>query len=91
MWKVELSRESRKYISKSEKKVVSSILSKIKNFKEWLEDKGPLSTDVKRLKGNWEGFYRIRVGNIRIILSLDRDKKIIRIHDIGHRGDVYKT
>lgn len=91
MWKVELSKESRKYLNKSEKKVVSSILNRINNFKEWLENKGPLMADVKRLKGNWEGFYRIRTGNVRIIFSLDRDKKIIRIHDMGHRGDVYKT
>ncbi len=91
MWKVELSKESRKYLSKSEKKVVSTILGKIDNFKAWLENKGPLTADVKRLKGNWKGFYRIRVGNIRIILSLDRNKKIVKVYDMGHRGNVYKV
>ena len=91
MWKVELSKDSRKYLSKSEKKVVSAILGKIDNFKAWLENKGPLTTDVKRLSGNWEGFYRIRIGTIRIILSLDKNKKIIKVHDMGHRGKVYKV
>ena len=89
MWRVILSKESRKYLNKSERRVVFSIFNKINSFREWLEYKGPLTADVKRLKGNWEGFYRIRLGNIRIIFSLDRDEKIIRVHDIGHRGDVY--
>ena len=89
MWRIELSKESRKYLNRSEKRVVSSIFNKINSFREWLEHRGPLTVDVKRLKGNWEGFYRIRLGNNRILFSLDREVKIIRVHDIGHRGDVY--
>jgi len=89
VWRIELSKESRKYLNRSESRVVSLIFNKINAFKEWLEHKGPLTVDVKRLKGNWEGFYRIRLGNIRIIFSLDREEMIIRVHDIGHRGNVY--
>ncbi|KAF0134119.1 MAG: RelE/StbE family addiction module toxin [Candidatus Saganbacteria bacterium] len=34
--------------------------------------------------------YRIRVGDYRIIYSIDDAKKIIKILDIGHRKDIYR-
>jgi len=37
-----------------------------------------------------QGSYRLRVGNIRIIYSVDDAIKIVYIEVIGFRGDVYK-
>ena len=42
------------------------------------------------MKGNWEGFYRLRLGN-RIIFTVDFDSKDIEIYAIGFRGDVTKN
>ena len=41
---------------------------------------------VKKLVGD-EG-YRLRVGNYRVILDLDREKLIILVLRIGHRRNV---
>ena len=41
---------------------------------------------VKKLVGD-EG-YRLRVGNYRMILDLDKEKLIILVLRIGHRRDV---
>lgn len=32
----------------------------------------------------------MRIGNVRIIYSVDNDVKIINIENIDNRGDVYK-
>lgn len=44
--------------------------------------------DIKKMKGEWLGFYRLRIGKIRIIFRLSDDD--IEVFTIGVRGDVYK-
>lgn len=44
--------------------------------------------DIKPLQG--ESYYRLRVGNWRIIFDKQDDIKIITIEKIKPRGDVYK-
>lgn len=44
--------------------------------------------DVKKLKG-YGSFYRLRVGDIRIIFEKLEDKFIIVVIDIGNRGQIY--
>ena len=40
--------------------------------------------------GDWAGYYRLRVGNVRVIFWIDKDENIISVDHIGPRGDVYK-
>jgi|JI9StandDraft_1071089.scaffolds.fasta_scaffold61816_3 mRNA interferase RelE/StbE len=49
----------------------------------------PFPTKVKKLQ-NFEG-YRIRVGDYRILYTINSVKKIIEIFSIGHRKEVYKN
>ena len=46
--------------------------------------------DIKKLKGKWEGFLRLRVGKIRVIFKLDVENRVIEIYKAGLRGKVYK-
>jgi mRNA interferase RelE/StbE len=46
--------------------------------------------DIKQMKGEWKGFYRLRVGKIRLIFSVSNDSDDIEVYVIGARGDVYK-
>jgi mRNA interferase RelE/StbE len=48
--------------------------------------------DYKALQGYNGNYYRIRKGNIRIIVQVVNDEIIIEaiIEDIGFRGDIYK-
>ncbi|MDQ6756349.1 MAG: type II toxin-antitoxin system RelE/ParE family toxin [Bacteroidota bacterium] len=48
----------------------------------------PLPSGYKKLKG-FKNLYRIRVGNYRIIYSVQHDILIIEILKIAHRKDVY--
>jgi mRNA interferase RelE/StbE len=51
-----------------------------------------INVDYKQLQGNLKDIFRIRKGNIRIIVKVVDDEIIIEaiIEDIGFRGDVYK-
>ena len=46
--------------------------------------------DIRRLRGEWEGFLRLRVGDIRVIFRLDFENKIIYIYNIHYRKSAYK-
>ncbi len=40
--------------------------------------------------GEWAGWHRIRIGDMRVIFWFDEDEDIVYIDHIGYRGDVYK-
>jgi mRNA-degrading endonuclease RelE of RelBE toxin-antitoxin system len=48
-----------------------------------------VSINIISLKGEWEGYYRIRKGDIRIIILIDEQNKHIKVHDINFRGNIY--
>ena len=50
------------------------------------------NVDFKQMNGAISDVYRIRKGNIRIIVRLKNEEIIIEaiIVDIGYRGDIYK-
>jgi mRNA interferase RelE/StbE len=48
----------------------------------------PRPSGVVKLTGD-DKLYRVRVGNYRIVFSIDDTERIIRITRIRHRRDVY--
>ena len=49
----------------------------------------PLPRQAIKLAGG-EQWYRIRVGDYRIVYGVDRDARQITIHYVRHRRDVYR-
>jgi len=45
--------------------------------------------DVRPLRGNLAGVYRLRVGQYRVILVVDEERKRISVREIGPRGSIY--
>jgi len=43
------------------------------------------------MAGEWRGYYRLRIGDIRVIFWPDLKTKTIYVDYIGPRGDIYKT
>jgi mRNA interferase RelE/StbE len=84
MFQIHLSRDAKKFLEKSPQK------ERIKE-KLLLLAKEPANKllDIKKLKG-MPGYYRLRVGGIRIIYFIKPLEKIIQVLDIDNRGDVYK-
>lgn len=45
--------------------------------------------DIKTLKGDLQGFLRMRVGKLRVVFTIDWQRDELLIHDIDFRGDIY--
>jgi mRNA interferase RelE/StbE len=43
------------------------------------------------LSENWAGFYKLRVGDYRVIYSLDETISVLWIEKVGHRRDIYEV
>lgn len=48
------------------------------------------NANPKALKGDLAGLYKLREGDYRIIYEILRKEKVILIHSIGHRREVYQ-
>ena len=46
-------------------------------------------TNIKKLKGKFEGYYRYRVGNYRLFYLIEGEKVLIVITDFRHRQNAY--
>jgi len=44
----------------------------------------------QRLTGKLRAMYKLRAGDYRVLYSVDYNKRLIIIHRIGHRRDVYE-
>lgn len=49
------------------------------------------SLSLEPLTGQWQGMYKLRVGDYRAIYTLDSTRGLLIVHVVGHRGEVYKT
>ena len=72
-------------LSKIDNTVAKRITDKLTWLSENIENMTPLS-----LKGDFSGLYKLKVGDWRIIYDIDHKKKVITVHKIGHRKEIYR-
>lgn len=46
--------------------------------------------DVRRLRGEWQGHYRLRVGERRVIFTYENGRLVIRVIAVKPRGKAYR-
>jgi mRNA interferase RelE/StbE len=86
-WNVELSRVALKALDRMERSVQIRIRDRIRQLAA-LEN--PLRhKDVRDLEGKLQGYYRLRVGEYRLIFELDPANKKIGIQAVAPRGKAY--
>jgi len=86
-WNIEYSKRANDFIE--EHGIRERVRESIKNF--ILKITGlNINIDVKKLKGEWAGYYRIRKGKIIIILNPSIESKSIFVDVVDFRGNVYK-
>ena len=49
-----------------------------------------VAVDLQKTSGKWVGCYRVRVGKVRIIFSIDFDRQNVLIEVVDNRGSAYK-
>ncbi|NOZ62413.1 MAG: type II toxin-antitoxin system RelE/ParE family toxin [Calditrichaeota bacterium] len=89
---IKFSSSARKFIEKSGKREQEKIRLKIKMLLQTIEESGFIpfqELHIRKLKGEWQGFYRMRIGAIRVIFRIDREQRVIYVYDIDYRGSVY--
>jgi mRNA interferase RelE/StbE len=70
------------------KRLDKSIARRITAKAEWLAANA-MTVRHKALTGRWHGLYKWRVGEYRIVYSLDHERRVILIAVIGNRSDIY--
>lgn len=60
------------------------IVSKIRWLTENFDQVSP-----EPLTGNLKGLFKLRVGDYRVVYSFNREEKLITIHLVGHRREIY--
>ncbi len=86
-WKLELSKDSLKYLRKLGR---GSGLRILERLEELGKTENPIfHKDVRPLAGKLRGFYRLRIGDLRVIFEIDWTLKRIGVLAIVPRGNAY--
>ena len=81
MYQIIIKKAAKKFIDRlptNEKRRIVSAIERLPN-----------GEDIKNLKGH-DGLLRLRVGEYRIIYTVDHGELIVYVIDAGNRGQVYK-
>ena len=85
MYRVQLSLEAEQTYHKAN----PALAKKLARCLERLEESPRFHPNVKALKGDYAGYYRYRVGDYRVVYSVDDEARVVNIVIIAHRSRVY--
>lgn len=85
MYKIIFTKSAAKELKKLSNQLIARIVPEIQALAT-----EPRPTNCKKLKGE-ENRYRTRVGDYRILYSIEDTIKIVEIVKIGHRKEVYNS
>ena len=87
-WQIEFDESARKELAKLDRQVARRLIDFLKNRVLNLRD--PRSVG-QALRGSTLGeFWKYRVGDFRIIASIQDDRMIVLVLRVGNRGDIYR-
>lgn len=81
MYKIIIKKKAKKFIDKLPKNERLRIAKAIEAL--------PNGEDIKKLKG-YTDLLRLRVGDYRIIYTIDHGELVVIVVDAGNRGQIYK-
>jgi len=68
-----------------------ALAKKIVRCLQQLEQTPRSHPNIKALKGNFSGYYRYRIGNYRVIYSVDDQLVQVLVIAIAHRSEAYES
>lgn len=87
-WSVDFSPQSLKFLAKNRIAEIE-ILEKIRLVLRKFRGES-VSVDVRKAKGKWAGYHRIRSGKLRVLAAFYFEPKEVFVDTIDWRGNVYK-
>ncbi len=85
MFTIRILKQATRELGKLDKSVARRMADRIKWLGENVE-----KFKSKSLKGEFAGLYKLREGDYRIIYEIIRKEKVVAIHSVGHRKEIYK-
>ena len=85
MYKVEFTPNAETDLARLDAPVAQRVLKRLRWLAENFEAIRP-----EALTGQWQGVFKLRVGNYRILYTYNHAKRKIVVHFVRHRREVYK-
>ncbi len=85
MYRAEITDEAQRDLEHLDKEIAARILKRIRWLEENLEQIAP-----ERLSGPLTDLYKLRVGDYRVLYDIVRGERLLLIHRIRHRREVYR-
>ncbi len=86
-WDIQYSRDADQFIDKQN--IRAEVREQLEFFLRKMKGE-PINVDVKKLKGEWKGYLRIRKGKLRVIFSVDFRERVLYVERVDFRGKAYK-
>ena len=84
-YKIKFTDDGWRRFEKLDKRIKEKVLSKLGMLSNYSQ-----LNNVKKMVGKDDNYYRLRVGDIRVLFWVEEDLKVIWITDVGFRGAIYK-
>jgi len=84
-WSLDFRPEAEDDLAKIDKKLQKQIIEKLDWLQVNFDNIIPLA-----LREGWKGFYKLRVGDCRVIYKINWSERLISVHIIDQRDKVYK-
>ena len=84
-YRVDFTPQALEDVSKLDRIISERVIKRL----EWLSQNIEL-INPQALKGKFQGMFKLVVGDWRIIYTADFANKLVTVHLIGHRKEVYK-
>jgi mRNA interferase RelE/StbE len=85
MFQVEFTEVAQSDLSRLDKPMAQRVLKKLR----WLAENFDVVTP-EALTGQWQGVFKLRVGDYRVLYTSDLEKQKIIVRFVRHRREVYK-
>ena len=87
-WQIEFDESAKKELAKLDRQVARRLIDFLKNR---VQDRRDPRSVGQALRGSTLGeFWKYRVGDFRIIASIQDDRMIVLVLRVGNRSDIYR-
>ena len=90
-WVIKYHKNAKKFLKGLDESRRNLILGKLDELKESLQE-GVIPfkrLDIKKLKGKWDGLFRLRIGEFRVIFRINLSRKEVLVYHVNFRKKIY--